>query len=107
MGSCNRSFIELKVQNNQRNKLFERAWPLRLVAPLSVQALVKPALQFWREKMEGKWCDLKNKAYARCSSQLEFPVDLTRSTVLQSNKVLCIQSETCLLNNWVNQTNSA
>ena len=41
MGSSNRSFIELKVQNNQRNKLFERAWPLRLVAPLSAQALLK------------------------------------------------------------------
>ena len=30
-----------QVTNNQRNKLFERVWPLRLVAPLSSQARVK------------------------------------------------------------------
>ena len=41
LGTCNRIFIELKVQNNQRNKLFERARPLRLVASLSAQAQVK------------------------------------------------------------------
>ena len=44
LGSCSRSFIELKLQNNLRNKLFERALPLTLVAPLSVPALVKPTL---------------------------------------------------------------
>ena len=32
--------IQLKAQNNQRNKLFERAWPLRLVAPLPTPAQV-------------------------------------------------------------------
>ena len=50
----NRSFIEVKVQNNQSNKLFERAWPLRLVALLSAQALLKSTLLFRREKVEGK-----------------------------------------------------
>ena len=41
LGSCNRRFIELKVQNNQRNKVFGRAWVLRLVAPLSAQAQLR------------------------------------------------------------------
>ena len=54
-GSWNRSFIELKVQNNQRNKLFERAWPLRLVAPLFAWALL-PSMCFWEGILAWVWC---------------------------------------------------
>ena len=32
------ALFNLKIQNNKKNKLFERARPLRLVAPLSAQA---------------------------------------------------------------------
>ena len=44
LGTCNRSLTELKIQNNQRNELFERARPFRLVTPLPAQAQVKLTL---------------------------------------------------------------
>ena len=37
-------FTKLSRISKRRNKLFERAWPLRPVAPLSAQLKVKPTL---------------------------------------------------------------
>ena len=51
------------------------------VCPSSTEA---NSLVLEEKKVEGKkWCDARNKVYARCSSQLELPVDLMKSTVLQ------------------------
>ena len=36
----------LNLKYNQRNKLFERTWPLRLVTPLSTQAQLKSMCVF-------------------------------------------------------------
>ena len=65
-----------------RNKLFERAWPLRLVAPLSAQAQLEEHVLFGGRKWGGKLGDgnplFISIADVRCSSQLEIPVNLMR-----------------------------
>ena len=90
LGSCNGSFIELKVQNNQRNKLFERAWPLRLVPPLSAQAQLRMCFLEGKVSFCGIFQNAKNRVYARCSCQL-------KSTVLHNIDVSLTKRYTYLL----------
>ena len=76
----------LNLKYNKRNKLFEKARPLRLVAPLSVQVPLKNWREKWRENwvmeilltINNSWCN-----YIWCICQLELPINLTKSKVLQ------------------------